>query len=121
MSKYLKKLIIISIVLVITFFLNFCIQSINNKFYDLKLRVCGDLRSDPYQIKKKIITISVEDEKTIPQIGYPSPLVHAEMIKKLKAFKVRACNEITVTSRRSDLGQILSLRLSKTAGVAQLR
>ncbi|MDD5771908.1 MAG: sigma 54-interacting transcriptional regulator [bacterium] len=65
------------------------IQSLNNKLYDLKLKICGNLRSDPFKIKKQIVTISVDDVKTIPQIGYPTPDLHAKMINKLKSYGVK--------------------------------
>lgn len=66
------------------------VRSLNNKFYDLKLNICGNLRSDPYQIRKQIVTISVDDIKTIPQIGYPTPDIHAKMIGKLNSYGVNA-------------------------------
>ncbi len=88
-NSFCISIITLSIILIAIFFSTSKIKLLNNNFYDFKIKICGKFRPDVYQIRKKIVTIFIDDIKTIPEIGYPSPLIHAEMIKKLSSFNVK--------------------------------
>ncbi|MBI4650932.1 CHASE2 domain-containing protein [Candidatus Desantisbacteria bacterium] len=78
------------ILLILLLFFSSSLEVINYKFFDLKMKICGNLRSDKNKIREKIVTISVEDNKTIPEIGFPSILYHAKMIEKLTKIGVHS-------------------------------
>ncbi|MBI4652277.1 CHASE2 domain-containing protein [Candidatus Desantisbacteria bacterium] len=85
-----SSILTISLLIILVKFFKSFSDNINNKFYDYKIKTCGKLRPDKYNAKEKIVTVSLEDGKTIPQIGYPSLFVHAKMIEKLKKYKVKS-------------------------------
>ncbi|MBI5206191.1 MAG: adenylate/guanylate cyclase domain-containing protein [Candidatus Firestonebacteria bacterium] len=85
-----SSLITIGIISILFFLFHSTEKSLSYMFYDLKLKICGKYRSDPHNIREKIVTISVDEIKTIPQIGYPSPNIHAKMIEKLVSYKVNS-------------------------------